>query len=157
MLRRFGIVLTIVGLTCGMAVATQSKKAKSIPKAARGKQTQREKHADNQAALQVEPVNPGLFLLRDPLVQTELNLTERQVAAVGALAAEFNESIWRFRDASVDSEVALQEARIVNSRLEPRLADLLDAEQQAPGSTALFCRCREPMPSHIRRRRPDFR
>ncbi len=128
---RFAIVMTIVGLTCGMAVAAQAKKVKSAPKAARGQQTQRERRAENQAGLPVEPVNPGLFLLRDPLVQSELKLTDRQTAAVAALAAEFNESIWRFRDASVDSEVALKEARNLNSRVEPRLADLLDAGQRA--------------------------
>ena len=132
MVRRLAIGLTIIGLMCGMATATsQAMKGKSTSKAARGKQTHREKHADNQSALQVDPVSPGLFLLRDPLVQSELKLKDRQTAAVRALAAEFNESIWRFRDASVDSDVALKEARILNSRIEPRLAELLDAEQRA--------------------------
>jgi hypothetical protein len=132
MMKRFSIVpLILIGLTTGILVAAQPKKAKSVPKTARANQTQLKQKADNQSALQVEPVNPGLFLLRDPLVQAELRLSDRQRAAAGALAAEFNDSIWRFRDASVDSDVALKEARIVNSQLEPRLAELLDDKQRA--------------------------
>ena len=129
MVVRLAIVLTIIGLTAGMAVAAQATKGKS--KAARGKQPPREKHADHQSALPVEPVSPSLFLLRDPLVQMELKLTDRQTAAARVLAAEFNESIWRFRDAAVDSDVALKEARLLNSQIAPRLAELLDAEQRA--------------------------
>jgi len=125
------IILSAAGLTCNIAAAAEAKRAPAKPKAARGKQTQGQKHADDRAALPVEPVSPALFLLRDPLVQTELKLTDRQMAAAEALAAEFNEQIWRFRDASVDSEVALKEAQLVNSQLEPRLTDLLDAKQRA--------------------------
>ena len=130
MVTRLAVILSAAGLTCNILAAAEAKRANSTPKAARGKQTQREKRADNQAALPVEPVSPGLFLLRDPVVQRELKLTDRQIAAAGALAAEFNDLIWRFRDASVDSEVAMKEARLVNSQLEPRLAELLDAKQR---------------------------
>ncbi len=128
---RLAFFLTIIGLTCGIAAAGQTTKGKSTSNAARGKQTVRKTEAVSQTALQVEPVNQGLFLLRDPVVQKELKLTERQTAAARSLAAEFNESIWRFRDASVDSEVALKEARSLNSQIEPRLAELLGGEQRA--------------------------
>jgi hypothetical protein len=132
MMNRFSIVLMIlVGLMIGVVVAAPPKNAKSVPKTARANQTQPEKNAGEQSALQVEPVNPGLFLLRDPLVQTELKLTDPQKTAARVLAAEFNEPIWRFRDASVDSDVALKEARLINSQLEPRLAGLLDDKQRS--------------------------
>jgi hypothetical protein len=123
----FGLVLF---LTAGIVVAAQPKKVKAAPKTTRANQTQREKHASNQPTLPVEPVSPALFLLRDPLVQAELQLTDWQKTAAADLAAEFNESIWRFRDASVDSEVALREARLVNAQIEPRLEDLLNAGQR---------------------------
>jgi len=60
-----------------------------------------------------------------------LQLTPKQKTAAAALAAEFNESIWRFRDASVDSEVARQEARRVNTQIEPKLDELLSSWQLA--------------------------
>jgi len=126
------IVLSALGPACNIAAAAEAKRASSTPNATRGKQAQaRKKTDDHRSALPVEPVSPALFLLRDPLVQKELKLTDRQIAAGGSLAAEFNDTIWRFRDASLDSEVALKEARLVNSQIEPRLADLLDAKQLA--------------------------
>ena len=78
----------------------------------------------------IETVNPGVFLLRDPLVQAELQLSSAQKSAAADLSAEFNESIWRFRDASADSEVATREARLLNAAIEPRLGKLLEARQQ---------------------------
>ena len=78
----------------------------------------------------IETVNPGVFLLRDPLVQTELQLSPEQKSAAARLAAEFNESIWRFRDASGNSEVAIREARLLNAAIEPRLGKMLEARQK---------------------------
>ncbi|MBS0262793.1 MAG: redoxin domain-containing protein [Planctomycetes bacterium] len=77
----------------------------------------------------IEPVHPGVFLLRDPLVQRELQLTPTQTTAAGELASEFNEAIWRFRDARIESPEAQREARLVNSKIEPRLRELLSPAQ----------------------------
>jgi hypothetical protein len=114
----------VIGLTAGIVVAAQPRKPKSAGKVSRS--SQRDRHAET-----VEPVNLGPFLLREPLVQAELQLTDRQKTAAAGLAAEFNESIWRFRDASIDSEAARNEARLVNAQIEPRLEELLNAAQRA--------------------------
>jgi hypothetical protein len=133
LVNRFSVLLkTVICLTIGVVAVAQPTKAKPATKSGPSKESQRKKKpAKGQPASSVETVNPGVFLLRDPLVQTEMQLTPRQKSAAADLAAEFNESIWRFRDASFDSEVALKEARLVNARIERQLEELLNAGQRA--------------------------
>jgi len=132
MCNRFAVVLTtVLCLTTGILPAAQPKKTKRGSKAGSARESDEKRDSRNQPAGSIEPVTPALFLLRDSLVQGELQLTAQQKAAAAELAAEFNDSIWRFRDASFDSEVALREARVVNAQIEPRLERLLDAGQRA--------------------------
>ncbi|MBI3861725.1 MAG: hypothetical protein HY290_07500 [Planctomycetia bacterium] len=134
-----GLLITalIAGIVICAQAAEPAKKAQPTSgKATGGKRTAKsatvEKSDEGEKSTgPVEPVNPGVFLLRDPLVQAELKLTAAQKAAAAELAVEFNESIWRFRDASIESDVARKEARIVNAQIEPRLAELLNAGQRA--------------------------
>jgi hypothetical protein len=133
MRHQFAVVLTtVLCLTTGILAAGPPKKTKPASKPGSAtKPSAKEQAAQGRASGLVETVSPGPFLLRDSLVQADLKLTARQKAAAAELAAEFNESIWRFRDASLDSEVALREARLVNAQIRPRLEELLDAGQRA--------------------------
>lgn len=130
----FRLLITALATLCiavGAFAGIQPKKSKAPAKAQPVKDAASDsKTAGEKPSEPVETVNPGVFLLRDPLVQAELQLTTKQKAAAADLAAEFNESIWRFRDASIDSEVALKEARTVNSQMEPRLSELLNPRQR---------------------------
>jgi hypothetical protein len=130
-LKPFSLVLvTVICLTSGLVAVGQSKKPKPKSKAnAANKSSGAKIAAKAQPNGSVETVNPGVFLLRDPLVQAELQLSAPQKAAAAELAAEFNESIWRFRDLSVDSEVAQREGRLVNAQIKPKLEGLLNAGQ----------------------------
>src|SRR5262245_19116737 len=130
------IIATALGLAATAIAAEPTNtvrpaSGKSTPGQRTAKSSTTEKPADScKSPEKAEPVNPGVFLLRDPLVQSELQLTNAQKAAAAELAVEFNESIWRFRDASIESDVARREARIVNSQIEPKLESLLDAGQR---------------------------
>ncbi len=110
-----------------LMVATTVSPGAPVKKA---KGPSKQKPPAEAGAAEAETVNPGVFLLRDPLVQEALRLSGSQKSAAAALAAEFNESIWRFRDAGIDSEVAVKEARRLNALIEPRLAELLSADQR---------------------------
>ena len=128
----FSLVLVAVICLSGLVAVGQSKKPKPKSKANAANKSSSTKIAANaQPNGSVETVNPGVFLLRDPLVQGELQLSAPQKAAAAELAAEFNELIWRFRDLSVDSEIAQREARLVNAQIKPKLDGLLNAGQQA--------------------------
>src|SRR6266446_4562067 len=107
MIRRLIVLSALIWLAISVPVRAQPEKAKPASKARRPQVAARNQKASKaERATPIETVNPGVFLLRDPLVQAELQLTPRQKTAAAALAAEFNESIWRFRDASGDSDVA---------------------------------------------------
>jgi hypothetical protein len=127
-LKPFSLVLVTVICLSGLVAVGQSKKPKPKSKANAANKSSSTKIAANaQPNGSVETVNPGAFLLRDPLVQGELQLSAPQKAVAAELAAEFNELIWRFRDLSVDSEIAQREARLVNAQIKPRLEGLLNA------------------------------
>lgn len=133
MSRALPILLIMAGLA-GMPPAVSAGPPAKRPQAtsrARSMRAAADKRASStNRADEVETVNPGVFLLRDPLVQAELELSVAQKSAAAELAAEFNEAIWAFRDASVDSQPAVQEARRLNALIEPRLEELLQAEQR---------------------------
>lgn len=132
MIRSLIVLSALSCLAISVPVRAQSKKAKPASKARLPKEAASgQKPWKAELATPIEAVNPGVFLLRDPLVQAELQLTRTQKAAAAAMAAEFNESIWRFRDASVDSEVARKEARSLNAQIEPKLEEMLRSGQLA--------------------------
>lgn len=132
MIRRLIVLSTLIWLANSVPVQAQPKKAKSASKARLPKEAaSNQKPSAAELSTPIETVNPGVFLLRDPLVQAELHLTPKQKTAAAALAAEFNESIWRFRDASVDFEAARKEARSLNAQIEPKLDELLSSGQVA--------------------------
>jgi peroxiredoxin len=142
MFRRLLILSAILACSVPVAAFPQSKNSKSASRKpaatagtriTSGKNSASKNAANNTAVDQslsdVEPVNSGVFLLRDPLVQNDLKLSAEQSKAAAQLAAEFNDSIWRFRDASIESPVAQREARLINAEIEPRLRKLLSPMQ----------------------------
>jgi hypothetical protein len=110
--------------------STAPAKARSSKVAAPKRIASASPNSQSTSSESVEVVNPGVFLLRDPLIQAELQLTAAQRVDAAALASEFNESIWRFRDASIESDVARKEARLVNALVDPRLDQLLNTRQR---------------------------
>jgi hypothetical protein len=132
MIRSLIVLSAVICVAVAVPVRAQPKKARPASKARPPKAAASDQQASTaELGTPIDVVNPGVFLLRDPLVQTELQLTPKQKTAAAALAAEFNESIWRFRDASVDSEVARNEARSLNAQIEPKLDELLSSGQLA--------------------------
>lgn len=130
---RFRLLIGVFLILCAAAwepVAAQAKKSSATAKKASKLAASKQPASANSRSESVEVVNPGVFLLRDPLIQAELKLTAAQSVDAAALASEFNESIWRFRDASIESEVAQKEARVVNALVDPRLDELLNPRQR---------------------------
>jgi hypothetical protein len=74
-------------------------------------------------------LSPAVFLVRDPVIQAELKLSAAQKTAAGELAAEFNEPVWKLRDASSASADARDEIRRINETADARLKSILDAAQ----------------------------
>lgn len=131
---KFRLLIGAFFILCAAAwdtVAAQAKKSSAAAKTKSSKVAAAKRPAAaNPSSESVEVVNPGVFLLRDPLVQAELQMSAAQKVDAAALASEFNESIWRFRDASIESDVARKEARIVNAFVDPRLDQLLNSSQR---------------------------
>lgn len=131
---KFRLLFGAIFLFCSAAWAPAEAQTKKSSSPARKKSSpvaaSKQSISDSRKSESIEVVNPGVFLLRDPLIQAELQLSGLQKAGAAELASDFNESIWRFRDASIESDVALNEARNINALIEPRLGQLLNPTQR---------------------------
>lgn len=122
-------VITLVVTTTALVVLVQIPDVHSQQET-KGKSRE---SGDASAKEKTDPsvsLNPAVFLLRDPLVQTELKLNPAQKSAVLELAAEMNELIWRFRDVPPGSGIGADQMQQINDKVEARLKQNLTSQQQ---------------------------
>lgn len=94
------------------------------------KKATRGKPPKEQAAKPEVALCPAVFLVRDPFIQVELHLNAAQKIAAGELAAEFNEPVWKLRDASSESAGVSDEVRRINDAADAKLKGILSAAQR---------------------------
>lgn len=69
-----------------------------------------------------------LFLIRDPLVQRELQVSERQRQAITGVTDELDVTLWTLRNQPADRATA--RLRDLTAKAEMRMASILSAAQQ---------------------------
>ncbi len=115
--------------TLALVAATVVVFAGQLPGAqpATGKKSARVKAAkgDSKASPAGEGVTltPAVFLIRDPVVLGELDLSADQQTALGELAPAANEEAWKFRDLVPQAGKGSEAIQTVNDRLESRRSE----------------------------------
>jgi hypothetical protein len=93
-----------------------------------GAKTPRTQKVHKRAPLPVS-LNPAVFLIRDPLVLAELQLTAAEEGPLAAFAASVNEEAWKLRDLVPEAGVGNDAVQKLNELVESSLAKLLTAAQ----------------------------
>jgi hypothetical protein len=105
----------------------------SIAQPKNGKTPVRAKPANRESreALKGQGITltPAVFLIRDPVVLEELNLTASQRASLAELALAANEEAWKFRDVTPDSAAASAAIQKLNDETDARMGNVLTARQ----------------------------
>jgi Spy/CpxP family protein refolding chaperone len=87
----------------------------------------RAQHNPNGRITVASLADPYLVLIRDPVVQSELRLTDRQRQSIRALADELDGPLWTLRNQG--GEKAAQRFRELNQTAESRMEQILTAAQ----------------------------
>ncbi len=95
-----------------------------------GKKTNRTKAANEQPAEPQEAIIPAVYLMRDPLIQGELQLKGAQKEAIAELAVAVNEPLWKMRDLAPEAGMGSEDVKKFNEMFAPRLAQILTSSQQ---------------------------
>jgi hypothetical protein len=123
---RLAMLLIVALATCLPArdSAAQAKKEKKPPRT-------NPAHRESRDAPQGlgNTLTPAVFLIRDPVVLDELNLSEWQSAGLAELAHAANEEAWKFRDVAPDAAAASAAIQKLNDQMDARLAKLLTVRQ----------------------------
>jgi hypothetical protein len=106
------------------AASPQSPKGKK-PGGAKAPRVQK---VDKRAPLP-ESLSPAVFLIRDPLVLAELQLSAAEEGRLAAFAVSANEEAWKLRDLVPEAGVGNDAVRQVNELVELNLAKLLTVAQ----------------------------
>jgi hypothetical protein len=102
----------------------------AVPQSKSAKKPTRPKPADESVAVPAEAINPAVFLMRDPVVQNELQLSGTQKQAVGELALAVNDSLFKMRDLAPEAGIGSDGVKPFNEAFEAKLAPILSAIQQ---------------------------
>jgi hypothetical protein len=100
----------------------QSKKPASA-------KTSRGRKVEKQTPMPVS-LNPAVFLIRDPLVLTELQLSAAEERPLAAFAASANEEAWKLRDLVPEAGIGNDAVQKLNELIESNLAKILTAAQR---------------------------
>jgi hypothetical protein len=122
--------LKILVLILFAAVPFLCVSADAGPPSKNGKMPNRSKAAREKPAEPQESINPTVYLMRDPLVQSELHLSGEQKEAVAELAIRVNEPLWRMRDLAPEAGIGSDDVKIFNKLLEPMLEKVLSSAQR---------------------------
>ena len=131
-------------LTCLLAVAAlllaRARVASPQPPQSRrpsSAKTARGQKVDKRTPLPVN-LNPAVFLIRDPLVMAELQLTAAEEGPLAAFAASANEEAWKLRDLVPEAGVGNEAVQKLNDLIESSLAKILtDAQNERLDQIAL--------------------
>ncbi len=124
--KRLTVVLAVAALLLAheRVASPQSAQGK---KSASAKSSRAQK-GDKRAPLPVS-LNPAVFLIRDPLILAELQLTAAEEGPLTAFAASANEDAWKLRDLDLEAGVGNDAVGQLNELVESNLAKILTAAQ----------------------------
>src|SRR5258708_6654904 len=83
--------------------------ADAAPPSKSGKKLVRSKAAREKSAKPQEAMLPSVYLMRDPAVQSELELNGAQQEAVAELAIAVNGPLWRMRDLAPEAGIGCED------------------------------------------------
>lgn len=76
------------------------------------------------------PLNPTVYLLRDPAIHQELRLDSNAKQAILELAADANEPFWQLRNATPDKGPGAENLKLLRSQLNERLVKSISSSQR---------------------------
>lgn len=124
--RQYAAVMAAALATCllGSEACAQKGKGK-MPVEARPAKEEKA----GAAAKPAGSLTPAVFLIRDPVVLAELQLTKSQTADLAEFARVANEEGWKFRDYSPEPGAGAEAAARLNELMEAKLKKLLTGPQ----------------------------
>jgi len=122
-MNRLAIVLIVVALLLSATLT-------AAPPAKPAKKGTKSKAAASEALVTGETLTPRVFLIRDPLVHSDLKASTAQKEALAALAGDVNESVWKLRDIAADSPAGNQEITRINAAIRDGLDSILSPSQR---------------------------
>jgi hypothetical protein len=119
------IFLILVGATQFLWISADAGPPPKSGKKLLGSKAARAKSAQPQ-----EAIVPSVYLMRDPVVQGELQLNGAQQEAVAELAIAVNDPLWRMRDLAPEAGIGSEDVKAFNAVFEPKLEKILTSAQR---------------------------
>ena len=104
--------------------------AQAGPQPKSGKKPTRGKSAREHRAAPAEAIDPAIFLMRDSLVQSELQFSGGQKEAVAELALAVNGPLFKMRDLVPEAGIGSDDVKPFNAAFASKLTAILTALQQ---------------------------